>query len=343
MPDVEPPLRSKNPRRPIRWRRLILITLGVAIFLVNGVAYAIAWSMTHFQAAEPRAAHAEPLSGWAKVRRFCGDFALPRPTSAQHPGRWAGPNYSTLRYPGASGLELETWRIPGEQGRPLVLLFHGYAGSKTSLSGAAHEFHLLGCETWMVDFHGSGNSAGRTTTIGWDEAEDVAATLRKALELRSGNAPVILYGTSMGAAAILCAVHRFQLAPAALILESPFDRLLTTIGNRCQLLGLPSFPAANLLVFWGGVQGGFDGFAYNPVAYAREVRCPTLLLQGDQDRHVGIAHAREIAAALGSHGDFEIFAGAGHVPLLNKAPAKWEGDVRGFLEKHDWLGKGQPP
>ena len=223
----------------------------------------------------------------------------------------------------------------------MVLLFHGYAASKACLDLPAEEFHALGCETWMVDFHGSGGSTGCTTTAGYDEAEDVAAAVRQALAKRPAPAPMILYGTSMGAAAILCAVHRFQVQPDALILECPFDRLLSTVGNRCHELCLPAFPAANLMVFWGGVQSDFNGFAFNPVEYAREVRCPTLLMQGDLDTHVGLANSREIAAALGEHGTFQLFPGAGHEMLSWKSMPAWRNGVRAFLATHGLAGSAE--
>ena len=56
-------------------------------------------------------------------------------------------------------------------------MFPGYGASKDTLLRAALEFHALGCEAWIVDFSGVGDSDGRTTTIGWREAEDVAATV----------------------------------------------------------------------------------------------------------------------------------------------------------------------
>ncbi len=309
----------------------------LAIVGVNAVAFMLAWAMTHFEARAETVAHYRGSSPWDKVASVSRNLSLPRPQSPPVPPRWAREKCTTLRYPGAGNLELEAWRVAGEAGRPKVLLFHGYAGCKSSLGHAAQEFHELGCETWMVDFHGTGNSAGRTTTIGYDEAEDVAATVRQALASRVANEPVILFGSSMGAAAILCAIHRFHVQPDAIVLECPFDRLVTTIGNRCHLVGLPAFPAAEMMVFWGGVQGGFDGFAHNPVEYARDVTCPALLMDGDRDERVGLDHAKEIAAALGANCTFKVFIGAGHVMYADQATKEWEGVVQEFLKAHRLL------
>ena len=58
----------------------------------------------------------------------------------------------------------------------------------------------------------------------------------------------------MGAASVLRSVHSCGVQPDAIIAESVFDRMLTTVRHRFELMGVPSFPCAELLVFWGGRQ-----------------------------------------------------------------------------------------
>jgi hypothetical protein len=129
-------------------------------------------------------------------------------------------------------------------------------------------------------------------------------------------------------------VHLRAVEPAALVLECPYDRLLTTLGHRFDAMGLPAFPCAHALLFWGGLQRGFDGFSLDPVEYARDVRCPTLLMDGDRDTRVGWAQAQSIAAALGGHGTFKVFAGCGHDFYLRERPDEWRRAVREFLATH---------
>jgi uncharacterized protein len=38
-----------------------------------------------------------------------------------------------------------------------------------------------------------------------------------------------------------------------------------------RALHIPPFPLAELIIFWGGVQHGFNAFAHNPVTYAAQV------------------------------------------------------------------------
>ena len=184
----------------------------------------------------------------------------------------------------------------------------------------------------MVDFRGAGGSTGSDTTLGMREAGDVAAAFGYARQEWSDRF-IAVYGVSMGAVAALRAIAAEGVEPDGLVLESPFDSLLNTVRNRFHATGLPDFPAAEMLVFWGGVQHGFDGFAHNPVEYARSVRCPTLLLYGDRDPRVTPAQSTAIYAALdpGINKTAVPFEGAGHEALVLHDPELWERHVGELL------------
>jgi alpha-beta hydrolase superfamily lysophospholipase len=212
-------------------------------------------------------------------------------------------------------------------------MFHGYDSCKANLLPEAAGFHCLGYATFVVDFRGHGGSGGMKTTIGFAEADDVARTVEYARPLAGGR-PVILYGQSMGSAAVLRAVAVHHVEAAAAVVECPFDRLTSTVGNQLRSVGLPGFPCAQIMVFWGGLQHGFSGFDHNPVDYARAVTCPTLLLQGDRDPLVTLAQARSIFDNLPSSKQLEIFASLGHESFEQARPGHWEPVLRRFLHRH---------
>jgi alpha-beta hydrolase superfamily lysophospholipase len=212
-------------------------------------------------------------------------------------------------------------------------MFHGYAGCKEDLLPAAAVLHQLGYATFLVDCRGSGGSGGDETTIGVEEAGDVARAWEYA-RAHWPDLPMVLYGTSMGSAAILRAVASCDLRPRALVLECPFDRLLSTVGHRCDLMHVPPLPCAHLLVFWGGVQHGFNGFTHNPVHFAEQVHSPVLLLQGDRDSRVTPEEARTIYDSLAGKKHLEFFEGLGHECYVEACPDRWQGLVGRFLERH---------
>lgn len=311
---------------------MVTASLLVAAFgVVNGVAWRHARAMSRFVRAGERTASPERLGALAKAQVLLTGVTLPRPENRRTP-KDVGLEFETVRFSGAKGIQLEAWFAPADPATTsgIVLLFHGYGASKDSLLLPAAEFHKLGWNALLVDFHGSGGSAGDTTSAGWHEAEDVAATFAEAARLAPGM-PRALYGVSMGAAACLRAVHVHGVKPDALIMECPFDRMLTTVRSRFRSMRVPSWPFAELLVFWGGQQGGFDAFAHNPVDYARSVTCPVLLMHGEQDPRVSGEEVGRIHGALAGPKQLHLFTGLGHQAYAEARPEAWQARVARFL------------
>jgi alpha-beta hydrolase superfamily lysophospholipase len=314
-------------RRKLKIAGVLAVLLVVAI---NAVAFLHARAMTHFVALGERTPPPEQMTTGQKLRVLFAGVRVPRPENRQTP-REVGLDFETVNFAGAGGIQLEAWHTRPPAPRGIVLLFHGYSASKESLLAAAQVFHELGCETLLVDFYGSGGSGGNGTSIGYHEAADVAAAYAWA-QKRPGRPPIFLYGASMGAAAILRAVHVQGIEPAALILECPFDRLLTTTRNRFTAMHLPSFPFAQLLVFWGGVQEGFNGFKHNPAVYARSAHCPTLLLSGERDPRVTVEQIRNIFDQLSGARSLAIIRNLGHGSAVSPQHTKGRQSVRTFLD-----------
>jgi alpha-beta hydrolase superfamily lysophospholipase len=326
---------APTPKKRRSWpRRLTIVALclsGLVFVIFNVMTFAEAWGMTHYQSVDTRSTRVRELNEWGKLRFLFTGPTVRRMQNTSTPAD-QGLAFTTKQIRNARGQHLETWCIPARGNGPVVLLFPGYGGSKDTLLGAAVEFNKLGCETWLVDFSGIGGSDGRTTTIGWREGNDVVA-VAQAARAANPHRPLVLYGTSMGAAAILRAAHLGSAQPDGIILECPFDRLVSTIGRRCDLIGIPRVPFAAGVAFWAGVQHGFNGFSHNPVAFARDVRCPTLLFQGGQDQFVSTDCARRIATALGPNGTLKVIPEAGHAYLPLRAAEPWRNSVKGFLSE----------
>jgi pimeloyl-ACP methyl ester carboxylesterase len=142
---------------------------------------------------------------------------------------------------------------------------------------------------------------------------------------------VILYGQSMGAAAVLRAVQACNVRPDGIIVEGVFDKMLNTVRNRFRAMGVPSFPSAQLLVFWGGCQAGFNGFGHNPADYARSVKCPILFLHGTADPRARIEEARRIFEAVPGVKRFQEFSGVRHEAAIVRFRTQWGEAVGQFL------------
>jgi alpha-beta hydrolase superfamily lysophospholipase len=191
-------------------------------------------------------------------------------------------------------------------------------------------FHDLGFTAMLIDFRGCGGSDGGTTTLGYQEAQDVAAAVRFA-RVRGLPGPLIVYGQSMGGAALLRSIAVLEVRPDGVILESVFASMLGAVRNRFSLMQVPSFPAARLRVFWGGVQLGFSGFKHNPEEYALACDSAALVLHGAEDRHAHIREGETIYKNLRGQKELIVFAQAGHGPLYKANPQQWRDAVGRFI------------
>ena len=318
--------------RQARWRRIIGWLIIAGLVGINAVAFMQARAMTNFVGAGARTPAIEALSLPQKAWVVLTGVSVPRPLNENTPAD-LGLLYETDRIDAGQGEWLEAWWIPAGGSRGVVLMFPGYATGKSVLLSSAAAVHEMGFDLLLVDFRGAGGSSGQSTTIGVREAKDVALTTKYVRSKWPGSR-IVLYGESMGAVASLRAIAREQVDPDAVILESPFDRLLDTVSNRFNSMGLPAFPGAQLVVFWGSIQQGFNGFEHNPVDYATAVKCPALMLHGEQDPRVTPSQARDIYNHLTTATKtFVTFPGAGHEMLVNSDPLTWKSQVQKFLQE----------
>jgi pimeloyl-ACP methyl ester carboxylesterase len=318
----------------------VSILFAVGFVLLNVLAYRHAYAMMHFEAGKPWTGMPESLNVVQKLEVLLWGVNIPRPYS-DIPVNVLGKEAKSLQIGGDGNVKLGAWYCPGPVNSPLVILFHGYTGEKSGALAQAKVFLQLGCSVLLVDFRGSGDSSETYTTIGYVEADDVAAAVRYAQ--RNLSPPkVILYGVSMGGAAVLRAVAACGIKPDAIIVEAVFDRLLNTVRHRFEAMKTPSFPSADLLIFWGGMQNGFDGFKLNPVDYARSVKCPILFLHGTADPRAHVEEARRVFDAVPGRKQLNEFPGVEHVSIVTRFPGEWKQTVGDFLKQFIWESATSP-
>jgi len=283
-----------------------------------------AYKLTHFSNRGNAKKDFAELSLTAKVVLLFTGINNPRPENTQVPDT----TYETVHI--QSNKSLEAWLIKRDSAKGTVALFHGYGGEKSSMLGKAAVFRQLGFNTLLVDFMGAGKSEGRQTTIGYKEAQEVKDCIAYLQEQGEDN--IHLFGTSMGAVAIMKAIDQFGVQPASIIIECPFGSMLQTVKARFKMLDVPSFPMAQLLVFWGGVQNGFWAFNHKPVDYAKSIYCPTLLLYGERDPKVSRAEIDAIYNNLKGKKQLRTYPEAGHENYLAAYKEEWIKDITAFLE-----------
>lgn len=321
-------------RGPFTWLRthrksrtlLILLTLFV---LLNFFAYMHARAMLNYGSYHGQSPEPARLTFLRKIKAVVAGVSSPRPETTAIMSTAEFPvDVVTLQT--TDGMQLEGWYSPCDAAKGTVLCFHGYASSREAILPQAKFFRQLGYNVLLIDFRGSGGSQGHRTTIGCDESHDVAAAVGY-VKSRGAATPLILYGQSMGAAALLRAIAKNGITPDAVIIESVFDRMLTTVQNRFHLIGLPSFPGANLMVFWGGVHIGHWAFSHNPAEYAPHCTCPALVLHGELDVHAKLIEGQSVYEQLAGPKKMVVFPGVPHSSLIIAKRELWANSVQEFL------------
>ena len=307
-------------------RRKILWAATIGFILMNVVAFFHAYKFTHFADGKVvKTKSPERLGAGEKIAALLFGVNNPRPENLTVPSQ----PYQTIYLDGAK--KIECWEIKSDSNaRGTVVVFHGYSGNKSTMIDKADEFLKLGFNVLLVDFIGSGGSEGNQTTLGYKEAKDVKACFDYLKSKKEKN--IVLFGTSMGAVAILKAIDTYKLVPQKIILECPFGSMYETTAARFRSMNVPSFPMAGLLVFWGGVQNGFWALGHKPVNYAQSVTCPVLLLYGEKDDKVSRAETDAIFANFKGKKQLQTYPEAGHENYLLKYRNEWVKDVTGFLE-----------
>ncbi len=306
--------------------RFIIITL-LLFMLANVVAAFHAYKFTHFTERGKKTLAPEKLSVAGKLKTLMLGIDNPRPVNRSFPQY----PYSTIFID--SDERLACWYIPADTARlPVrgtIAMFHGYSGDKSCMLQRAYEFRTLGYNTFLVDFPGSGGSGGMRTTIGYNESKDVRTVFQYLSSQDTGC--VYLFGSSMGAAAILKAVDERKLKPSGIILECPFGSMYQTVCARFSNMHVPSVPMAPILTFWGGLINGFNAFNHNPAQYAAGVSCPALLIYGLCDKNVSKKETNDIFQALSGSKKLLICEKSGHDNFLKNSHDKWVKGVTLFL------------
>ncbi len=301
--------------------------LGILFILANVMVYNHAYRFTHFSASSSsRPKQPEDLSFGEKLNTLFFGVSVPKPKNSIEPSR----PFTTFTL--QSHEQLEGWKIPVAAPKGVVILFHGYISSKSQILDYAEAFNQKNYTTVLIDFMGSGGSGGLETTIGFKEGRDVKVVFDY-VKKQHPNQQIVLFGCSMGAASIMKSIEQYNIKPDKIILECPFGTMLQSAKNRFEAMNIPATPFAHWLIFYGGLQTGFNAFEHNPENYAKKINIPTALFVGAKDARVTRAEIDNIYNNLNGEKALGIFENSAHQNYLTNDVDAWHTKVDSFLLK----------
>ncbi|ARN82369.1 alpha/beta hydrolase [Methylocystis bryophila] len=199
-----------------------------------------------------------------------------------------------LRLTTSDGELLVAWHFAPEPGKPLVLYFHGAAGSLVKRVPRLRLFIESGFGVLMVSYRGYGGSSGTPTEAGLLLDADCAY---RAACARYGADRLIIVGASLGAGVAVALAARRE--ARALVLLAPFLSAMDLAARR-----FPFLPVRWLMR---------DPFR-SDLAMPR-VRMPVLVIHGESDPIVPIESGMRLFELANEPKTFLAVPGGGHIVL----------------------------
>ncbi|WP_224984068.1 alpha/beta hydrolase [Geomonas agri] len=243
------------------------------------------------------------LVGCAILNRY---ILVPKQNLTVTPAQYRIP-YQEVWFKTLDDVELNGWFLPGEPGRPLVLLFHGNAGNLSDNLGYLRLLHDSGLPLFIFDYRGFGRSNGEAFKERdfYRDARGALAYLRQQGWSRDR---IIFFGQSLGAAVAL--QMALEGKPAGLVMEGSFTSMEDMVKHVSRL--------AYFTVGWWGIRLSFDNF--HKIARAG---VPLLLIHGDRDPVTPVEMSRRLYLRAGAPKMLHIIAGGGHCNAYEVAPASY--------------------
>ena len=248
----------------------------------------------------------------------------------------AGLAVEDVRFPGTRGT-LAGWYLPARNGCTLICC-HGINDNRSQWVEQVARLHERGgYGALLFDFAGHGQSEGSQVTYGAREQLDVAAAIAYLAGRGDVNMRGLgLLGYSLGAiAGVLAAAEHLELR--AVVIESGFADLVADLALLFhRFTGLPSFPFANLIVFWGQIIGKVSLSEIRPARVIgrispRAVFVIVDLLDGLANEP---ANGTLLYESAGEPKAFWLVPESGHVAAFRTAPEEWVQRVGDFLDRN---------
>jgi len=245
------------------------------------------------------------------------------------------PNIMQVRFPTIDNLMLSGLLVKRQKATANVLLCHGYKSSKElmySMIRLFPQWNIL-----LFDFRAHGQSEGKVTSIGYHEYKDVIAAAQFFKNTIDGKKqlPLIILGISMGGAATLKAASLEQHLCDALVIDSAYAKLSTTVLESFSLrTGLPYYPFFPLIKVMFHYFARCNVYDMNPVECVSLVKQPILFIHSCNDAHTPPQHSVTLFAhAHNKHSKLWIGPHCRHGYLHTYYPELYSNKIKRFVDK----------
>lgn len=236
-----------------------------------------------------------------------------------------------VRFAARDGIMLHGWFVPHEGSVRAAVLLHGNGSTRSQMIARARLLRSRGYAVLLYDARGHGESEGERVTFGLRETRDLLGALDY---VRSrGATEVGCIGASQGGATIALAADELPTAVRWAVLEATFPDLATAVDRRFRhTLHLPGWFAGLLMRPIAEWRIGAAARAIAPCRTITQLRCPVLILSGENDPYTTADDTRALYAAATSPKRLWLVPKAGHVDLYGAAGRDYERHLLDFID-----------
>ncbi|MDD9900826.1 MAG: alpha/beta hydrolase [Alphaproteobacteria bacterium] len=219
-----------------------------------------------------------------------------------------------VHYDTVDDLRLMSWYAPPQNGKPVIVMFHGNAGNISRRVPKAVPFTARGYGFLLAGYRGFGGNPGWPSENGLYTDARAALTWLKAEQGIKEN-DIVLYGESIGSGVVSQMALEYP-DVRALVLEAPFSSVADVTGQAYFWLR----PLTYLVL------DRFDNAKKAPY-----FDMPVLIAHGSKDEIIPPYIAKKLYDAVGSETRrFVLIDGGGHSDLAARG---YLGEMRAFIEE----------
>ena len=220
------------------------------------------------------------------------------------------------------------------EGKPWVILLHGYTGWKEEMYHYAAKYYEKGFNILCPDLRCQGESDGDFIGMGWTDRYDVLDWIGKITDSYP-DAEIVLHGESMGAScAVMMSGMELPDNIKCVISDCAFTDSVSMFRKQLRdWFSIPDIGFIGSARLWLRIRGGYDLKDASAINEIKKSDTPTLFIQGDQDRIVPVSSAEELYDSLDAEKDIMIVEGAGHAQSCYKDPDAYYDRVFGFIDR----------
>ncbi len=246
-----------------------------------------------------------------------------------------GMPYENVTVTTSDGYTLAGWFIPPQNGA-VVIAQHGYHGDRSNMLYDADLLYRHGYGVLMSTFRAHDVNDSELVTFGYLEVQDLDAWYNYLITRTDVNPDKIgILGESMGGmVTIIYAAQNPKLKAVAV--HSAFYSVASTAGTAVKhYTGLPEFPFAPLIVWWGEQIAGFDSSKLDTSRWIGKISPrPILIMMGGKDDHIPIQSGQWLYDAASEPKEYWFVADAAHHGIPEVAPEEYQQRVLQFFDRY---------